>query len=101
MALPDRAAHIPTHVAIAPIVVSELAPDLRTVWARKLTRFIPLRAAVLELGCGNGVPVAWILSDRFAYSGVDASADQIREAVHAVPSEIGRASCRERVCVPV
>ena len=86
MAVPDIAAHAGSRVTIAPVVVSELTPDLRTVWARKLTRLIPHGAAVVELGCGTGVPVAWILSDRYAYSGVDASLDQIQEAVHAVPS---------------
>ena len=86
MAVPDIAAQAASRVTIAPVGVSELTPDLRTVWARKLIRLIPRGAAVVELGCGAGVPVAWILSDRCAYRGIDASSEQIQEAVHAVPS---------------
>ncbi len=86
MTAPDITARTVSRVTIAPVVVSELTPDLRTVWARKLTRLIPRGAAVVELGCGNGVPVAWILSDRYAYRGIDASSEQIQEAIHAVPS---------------
>jgi cyclopropane fatty-acyl-phospholipid synthase-like methyltransferase len=43
-------------------------------------------AAVLELGCGNGEPVARMLAPGRRYTGVDLSAEQLRRARELVPS---------------
>ena len=53
-----------------------------------LGRFTPLLAGgarVLDLGCGNGVPVARELVKRFAVTGVDLSPVQIERASALVP----------------
>jgi SAM-dependent methyltransferase len=42
-------------------------------------------AAVLELGCGGGVPTARLLAERYAVTGVDLSARQIELARRQVP----------------
>jgi len=46
---------------------------------------LPEGAAVLDLGCGAGVPVAQRLAQRFVVTGVDISAEQIRLARERVP----------------
>jgi ubiquinone/menaquinone biosynthesis C-methylase UbiE len=43
-------------------------------------------ASVLDLGCGSGVPVARVLSERYEVTGVDFSAQQLELARQAVPS---------------
>jgi SAM-dependent methyltransferase len=53
-----------------------------------LGRFVPRLAPgarVLDLGCGNGVPVAQTLADRFDVTGVDFSPEQIERARALVP----------------
>jgi SAM-dependent methyltransferase len=57
-------------------------------YARQLAALIPLLptdSKVLELGCGCGVPVAQILSENFAVTGVDISPVQIERARSAAP----------------
>ncbi|HUF02003.1 MAG TPA: class I SAM-dependent methyltransferase [Gaiellaceae bacterium] len=49
-------------------------------------RLLPPRASALDLGCGNGVPVARdLVAAGFAVTGVDVSAEQVRRAREAVP----------------
>ncbi len=57
---------------------------------RKLAEFIdrlPAKAAVLDLGCGAGEPVARILTEHgFEVTGIDASSGQIERARRNVPA---------------
>jgi ubiquinone/menaquinone biosynthesis C-methylase UbiE len=46
---------------------------------------LPDGAAVLDLGCATGIPVAKALAERFAVTGVDISARQIELARQRVP----------------
>jgi cyclopropane fatty-acyl-phospholipid synthase-like methyltransferase len=46
---------------------------------------LPPNAAVLDVGCGAGVPVARYLSERFRVVGVDISEEQVRRARELVP----------------
>jgi SAM-dependent methyltransferase len=58
-----------------------------TQWVTDLIALIPSRGTILDLGCGNGIPVAKVLVDAgFALIGVDISAVQIARAQIAVPS---------------
>jgi 2-polyprenyl-3-methyl-5-hydroxy-6-metoxy-1,4-benzoquinol methylase len=51
-----------------------------------LASLLPSRAAVLDLGCGAGVPVTrWLADRRFAVTGVDVSAKQLELARTYVP----------------
>ena len=61
-------------------------PDLRSSWARKLERFTRAGERIVELGCGTGVPVGWMLSGRYDYAGVDASAEMLNRARDAMPT---------------
>ena len=61
-------------------------PDLRSSWARKLERFARAGERIIELGCGTGVPVGWMLSSRYDYVGVDASAEMLNRARNAMPT---------------
>lgn len=57
----------------------------RTRRVAELARRLPAGAMVLELGCGNGVPVARdLVRAGFAVTGLDVSEEQIRRARHAV-----------------
>ncbi len=72
--------------------------DLYATWAARIysperervTRLLldslPPASRVLELGCGNGEPTARLLSQRFDYTGVDISAEQLARAGRAAPS---------------
>jgi ubiquinone/menaquinone biosynthesis C-methylase UbiE len=51
----------------------------------ELARGLPDGAAVLDLGCGAGVPVTQWLAARFAVTGVDISARQLELAREQVP----------------
>ncbi len=51
----------------------------------ELVRAMPAGAAVLDLGCGAGVPVTRRLAERFAVTGVDISARQLALARQRVP----------------
>jgi cyclopropane fatty-acyl-phospholipid synthase-like methyltransferase len=58
----------------------------RTRWVADLAGRLPAGAAVLELGCGNGVPVARDLARLgFEVTGVDISPEQVGRAGNAVP----------------
>jgi len=46
---------------------------------------LPGGAAVLDLGCGAGVPTTRLLAERFRVSGVDVSAGQVQAARRNVP----------------
>ncbi|MGI8689985.1 MAG: class I SAM-dependent methyltransferase [Thermomicrobiales bacterium] len=47
---------------------------------------LPIGAAVLELGCGAGIPTTQRLAERFAMTGIDISARQIALARRNVPN---------------
>jgi cyclopropane fatty-acyl-phospholipid synthase-like methyltransferase len=57
----------------------------RAEWIAELTAMLRPRAAVLDLGCAAGVPVAAELARQFRVTGVDISAEQIRQAAVSVP----------------
>lgn len=50
-----------------------------------LEPLLPLDVAVLDLGCGCGVPVSQVLAARYAVTGVDLSPVQIERARRLVP----------------
>jgi cyclopropane fatty-acyl-phospholipid synthase-like methyltransferase len=52
----------------------------------ELAHKLPPDAAVLDLGCGAGVPVTRWLAQRFAITGVDLSANQLDLARKHVPA---------------
>lgn len=55
-------------------------------WIDELTGLLPPGAAVLDLGCGNGVPADRLLADAgFGVTGADISPVQIARAQAAVP----------------
>ena len=60
---------------------SESAPELDL-----LLPYLARRAAVLDIGCGAGVPVAKVLARTCWVTGVDISPEQIRRARQNVPS---------------
>jgi SAM-dependent methyltransferase len=65
-----------------------------TEWVTELIVMLPTAAAVLDLGCGNGIPVAKLLIDAgFAVTGVDISPVQIARAQAALP--IARFVCAD------
>ena len=61
-------------------------PDGYVDWLTELADGLPAGAQVLDLGCGNGVPVArWLSEHGFAVHGVDISERQIERARALVP----------------
>ncbi len=54
-------------------------------WFEPLGEELPPGAAVLDLGCGCGIPTSQLLADRFAVTGVDISRVQISRAASLVP----------------
>ena len=62
------------------------AIDERERYTHVLLDALPAGAAVLELGCGAGIPTTQRLAARFAVTGVDISARQIALARHNVPN---------------
>jgi SAM-dependent methyltransferase len=54
-------------------------------WIDLLETRLPLGSAVLDLGCGCGVPVARRLAPRYAVTGVDLSPVQVERARELVP----------------
>ncbi len=54
-------------------------------WLRRLAPRLAAGARVLDLGCGNGVPVAQELARRYAVTGLDLSPAQIERARALVP----------------
>jgi cyclopropane fatty-acyl-phospholipid synthase-like methyltransferase len=57
----------------------------RAEWIEKLTSGLRTDAAVLDLGCAAGVPVAAELAKRYRVTGVDISPEHIRQAAGNVP----------------
>jgi SAM-dependent methyltransferase len=57
----------------------------RRLVARLLELLPPGGADVLELGCGEGLPVARMLAERHTYTGVDISRVQVERARRNVP----------------
>ncbi|MDQ1644708.1 MAG: hypothetical protein QOJ50_892 [Cryptosporangiaceae bacterium] len=65
------------------------SPPEYTPWIGELATRIPPGAAVLDLGCGCGLPVARELADRgHAVTGIDVSEVQIRRARELVPGGV-------------
>ena len=62
-----------------------VAPSLRERWAQKVDDHAAPGERVVELGCGTGVPVGRLLSDRYDYEGVDASKEMLGMARAALP----------------
>lgn len=54
-------------------------------WLRRLERHVAPGSRVLDLGCGNGIPVARELAKRHRVTGVDLSEVQIERARTLVP----------------
>ncbi len=54
-------------------------------WLRRFAALVPAGAAVLDLGCGNGLPVARELAGRYDVTGVDLSPVQVGRARALVP----------------
>ena len=63
-------------------------PDIAAYigWVNELIARVPAGGAVLDLGCGNGVPVASCWRAGFAVTGVDISPVQIGRAQATVPA---------------
>jgi SAM-dependent methyltransferase len=64
-------------------VVDHSNPDHQryTSWVNELLAVVPVEAPVLDLGCGNGIPVAKVLADSGCrVTGVDISPVQIARA---------------------
>jgi SAM-dependent methyltransferase len=55
-------------------------------WLQPLIQHLPRNSAVLDLGCGCGIPVARELSQHFQVTGVDISDVQINRARLLVPN---------------
>jgi 2-polyprenyl-3-methyl-5-hydroxy-6-metoxy-1,4-benzoquinol methylase len=63
------------------------APEHYATWLAELRKRVPAGGAVLDLGCGCGVPLARDLAGRgYEVTGVDLSAVQIERARHLVPA---------------
>jgi SAM-dependent methyltransferase len=77
-----------TYDALAPRWDAQFAgrPDPRSEWVRRIERFVGPREPVAELGCATGVPVGWLLADRYRYIGVDVSRRMIERAGELLPS---------------
>jgi cyclopropane fatty-acyl-phospholipid synthase-like methyltransferase len=60
-------------------------PWPRMRWLAALLEPVPDGARVLDVGCGNGVPVTRAMAARFAATGVDISAAQLERARRNVP----------------
>jgi SAM-dependent methyltransferase len=61
-----------------------LEDDYRA-WLDPVLEAVPPGSKVLDLGCGNGVPAARVLAERFRVIGVDISDVQVRRARRLVP----------------
>lgn len=65
---------------------SQVRIEERAKYTSVLLDTLPAGAAVLELGCGAGLPTTRQLAERFAVTGVDLSARQVALARHNVPT---------------
>jgi SAM-dependent methyltransferase len=63
----------------------ELAGSGYAYWLGRFTPRLAPGARVLDAGCGNGLPVALALSERFAVTGIDLSPVQVERARALVP----------------
>lgn len=72
-------------IARAYLAARRLEPAERALLDDFVAR-LPTGAAVLDAGCGAGVPVAALLSERCAVTGVDVSAAQLALARERVPA---------------
>ena len=62
-------------------------PDHYATWLAQLQERVPTGGAVLDLGCGCGVPLARDLASRgYTVTGVDLSAVQVERALQLVPA---------------
>jgi SAM-dependent methyltransferase len=62
-------------------------PASYTTWLAQLRERVPAGGAILDLGCGNGVPLARDLAAvGYAVTGVDLSAVQVERARQLVPA---------------
>jgi trans-aconitate methyltransferase len=59
--------------------------DPRPRLVERFMEGVPAGAEVVDLGCGAGVPTTARLAERFAVTGVDISAEQLRRARRLVP----------------
>src|SRR5262245_7314094 len=66
---------------------AQIEPDVRAEWGSKVDGYIRAGERVIELGCGTGVPVGRLLSDRYAYTGVDTSQGMLARARNMVASD--------------
>ncbi|HEX4063313.1 MAG TPA: class I SAM-dependent methyltransferase [Streptosporangiaceae bacterium] len=57
----------------------------RTEWIAELAKALRPGAAVLDLGCAAGVPVAAELASRYRVTGLDISPEHIQQAARNVP----------------
>jgi ubiquinone/menaquinone biosynthesis C-methylase UbiE len=64
----------------------EIRGDPRLRFLHDLMSRLPAHPAVLDLGCGAGVPCTALLAERGEVAGVDLSASQLELARHNVPS---------------
>jgi trans-aconitate methyltransferase len=64
---------------------ARIVPALRELWARKVHDYATPGERVVELGCGTGVPVGRLLSERYEYEGVDSSAEMLAKARTSLP----------------
>jgi SAM-dependent methyltransferase len=72
-------------------------PEPYRSWVDELLRRLPPSSRILDLGCGNGVPVARRLIDaRHAVTGIDFSERQIQRARQLVPG--GEFFCADMTC---
>jgi SAM-dependent methyltransferase len=62
-----------------------IVSSARERWTAFLLDALPEGAAVLDLGCGHGLPSTRVLAERFAVTGVDISSRQIELARRNVP----------------
>jgi SAM-dependent methyltransferase len=77
-----------TYDALAPrweAWTGAVTPDPRAAWVGKLGGVVEPGEAVVELGCGTGVPVGVELAARYAYTGVDASSGMLDRARARLP----------------
>ncbi len=75
-------------IARAYLAWREDEPLLFRAELQDLADRLPLHAAVLDAGCGAGVPFALWLGERFRVTGVDISAEQVALARQRVPRAI-------------
>ena len=105
MTHPDRPQDLVAHSydAIAERYAAWTGDALSGVRARyveMLQEQIPAGAAVLDLGCGTGVPIARSLAAGFRVTGVDGSAHSIELARQNVPEAIFLQADMTRVAFP-